>query len=183
MIFKRISFSVLGLHNCQIRGYSLSAFTNVAIIKQVSKQADRKITFLNVLSQIFVLELTTPSVKHRALFSCFFCFCIFCSFVGWFICFRVPRKKDHWKLILVLWILHSCGFQIPSPKSSRIVHVKFQIPEVAGQVTRNSWKISRTFCLKANNFLSLWAWKIIWFWTKHKRNYSLISRVYQLISH
>ena len=72
MIFKRISLSVLGLHNCQIGGYSVSAFTNVAIIKQVSKQADRKITFRNVLSQIFVLELTTQSVKLRALFSCFF---------------------------------------------------------------------------------------------------------------
>lgn len=59
MIFKRISLSVLGLDNCQIGGYSVSAFTNVAIIKQVSKQADRKITFRNVLSQIFVLELTT----------------------------------------------------------------------------------------------------------------------------
>ena len=80
MIFKRISLSVLGLHNCQIRGYSLSAFTNVAIIKQVSKQADRKITFRNVVSQIFVLELTTQSVKIRALY-----FCLYILFVCWLV--------------------------------------------------------------------------------------------------
>ena len=97
MIFKRISFSVLGLHNCQIRGYSLSAFTNVAIIKQVSKQADRKITFRNVLSQIFVLELTTQSVKLRALFSCFFLFVFFWVYfvrllVGLFVFVSLARK-------------------------------------------------------------------------------------------
>lgn len=109
MIFKRISLSVFGLHNCQIGDHTLSAFTNVAMIKQVSKQADRKITFRNILSQIFVLELATQSVKLRALFCFFFILfffclfvCIFCSFVCWFICFRVPRKEDHWKLILVL---------------------------------------------------------------------------------
>ena len=88
--------SVLGLHNCQIRGYSLSAFTNVAIIKQVSKQADRKITFRNVLSQIFVLELTTQSVKLRALFSCFFCFLflLYILFVCWLVyLFSCPSQE------------------------------------------------------------------------------------------
>ena len=87
--------SVLGLRNCQIGGYSVSAFTNVAIIKQVSKQADRKITFRNVLSQIFVLELTTQSVKLRALFSCsFLLFFWYILFVCWLVyLFSCPSQE------------------------------------------------------------------------------------------